>query len=268
MSQYLTSDGIGIYQDSDVMYPLSILNGRLVVGNSSNNKQVFYTCNVKIILEEHVFRLVDGGVEEMIQYSQSIGRAGVEALIAQLECGNSSTPPEPAPGSSCGLPLFVEVCNSAPGTDQELVFTDAIPICANGTDAWYTREKIVWDSVATTIVSRETEYSQDGANWTATAPASFTLGYCVIPDLTKLPSITEAFANDLSTLSEGHNFSITKPACCKIKVNTSIGSFHILSGVQFYSSSDFQNTVTINSIEVVGSNCSLEDVHIISNKLF
>jgi hypothetical protein len=187
-------------------------------------------------------------------------------------CPTVPPPPEPELGSSCSLPLFVEICNPAPAVDQELLFTDAVPICIDNGDGTfsggYTREKIVWDSITSVIVSRETEYSVNGSVWTTTAPADFTLGKCPIPDVTKLPAITEAFGNNLSTLTEGHNFAITKPACCKIKVTTSIGAFHVLDGIQFYSTSDFHNTVTIDSVEIVSGNCTLDNVHIISNKLF
>jgi hypothetical protein len=186
-------------------------------------------------------------------------------------CCDAAVPPGPVPGASCGLPLFVEVCNQTPGIDQELVFTDAVPICVdNGDDTfstWFTRESIVWDSVAAVIISRVTEFSNDGATWTVPAPATFTLGLCPIPDLTKLPSISEGFGDDLSTLLEGNNFSITKPACCKIKITTSIGSFHMMKGVQFYNTSDFLIPITISNVEIVDGDCALDAIHIISNKL-
>lgn len=185
-----------------------------------------------------------------------------------VDCGPCGVTPEPPLGASCDNPMFVEICTPPLDVDQELIFTDAVPICVDGTDLAFTREKIVWDSITSAIISRETEYSVNGATWTATAPANFTLGYCPVPDVTKIPAITEAFGNNLGTLSEGHNFSVTKPACCKIKVTTSIGSFHVLDGIQFYSSSDFQNTVTITGVEIVSGNCTLDKVHIISNKLF
>jgi hypothetical protein len=263
---------------------------------------------------------------------------------------------EPAAGSSCGAPLFVEVCNQPPGVDQELIFTNAVPICVDNGDGtfstWYTRESIVWDSVTSTIVSRTTEYSNDGAtwsttgpsspftvgscetplvdceliitdplpicvevtpqvgdlcnggtpaikeqwyvrekitwdsinctetnkvieyssdgiNWSTTAPASYTLGQCPLPvvEEVKQPEICEAFGDDLSTLCAGHNFSITKPSCCKIKVTTDIGSFHVLDNIQFYNTSDFKCLVTVISVDIVSGNCTLDSIHIISNRL-
>ena len=256
--------------------------------------------------------------------------------------------------SSCDKPVYVEVCNQTPGIDQELVFTDAVPICVDNGDGtfstWYTRERIVWDSVTTAVVSRTTEYSSDGATWNTTAPSSFTVGACETPlvdceliitdplpicvevspligDICggtapvheqwyvrekinwdsincvetnkvveyssdaitwstttptgtitvgncpcpveiKNPAISEAFGNDLSTLQAGHNFSITKPSCCKIKVTTSIGSFHVLENIQFYNTSDFECPITITAIEIVSGNCALDKIHVISNKLF
>jgi len=259
--------------------------------------------------------------------------------------------------SSCDKPLYVEICNQPPGIDQELVFTDAVPICVDNGDGtfstWYTRERIIWDSVTSSIVSRTTEYSSNGATWNTTAPSSYkvgscetplvdceliitdplpicvevtpqvgdlcdsgtpavkeqwyvrekitwnsitcaetskiieyssdginwsttapsnsyTLGECPLPvvEEVKQPQICEAFGDDLSTLCAGHNFSITKPACCKIKVTTSVGTFHVLENIQFYNSSDFKCPITITAIEIISGSCSLDKVHIISNKLF
>lgn len=199
----------------------------------------------------------------------------LKTISGQLErlhktiCCDAAAPVEIT--SSCAKPVYVEICNPDPGTDYELVFTDAVPICVDNGDGtfstWYTRERIVWDSVTSTVISRTTEYSSDGATWNTTAPSSFTVGACDI-DPACNPSITEAFGDDLSTLAAGHNFSITKPSCCKIKVTTSVGSFHVLDNIQFYNTSDFGCPVTISAIEVVSGNCTLDKVHIISNKLF
>jgi hypothetical protein len=172
--------------------------------------------------------------------------------------------------SSCTDPVYVQICNTT-DPEIELEFTDAIPICVDNGDGtfstWYTREMITWNELTSTIVTRITEYSKDGVTWTTTAPNKpFTLGACDI-DPQCSPLICEAFGNDLSTLCAGHNFSITKPSCCKIKVTTDIGSFTLVGGIQHYSTSDFQCPVTITAIEILGGGCTLDQIHIISNKL-
>jgi hypothetical protein len=172
--------------------------------------------------------------------------------------------------SSCDKPVFVQVCNTTE-PEYDLEFTDAIPICVDNLDGtfstWYTREMIIWNELTQAIISRTTEYSSNGVTWSATAPANpYTLGSCDI-DPTCSPLICEAYGNDLSTLCAGHNFSITKPSCCSIKVTTSAGSFTLVNGIQYYSTSDFSCPITISKVEVVSGNCALSSVHIISNKL-
>jgi hypothetical protein len=172
-------------------------------------------------------------------------------------------------------------CSAAPSTDCELIVTEPIEICARyvGTSGaaacqldgvayenWLVRERIIWDSVTCLENSKTVEYSKDGVLWVATAPADYILGEC--PDVTEVATsceISEAFGNDLSTLKAGKSFSITKPACCKIKVTTDIGSFHVLDGIQQYSSSDFTCEVNVTGVEIVSGNCTLDKIHIISN---
>lgn len=82
MDEYLCSDGIGIYQNASVGYPLSVVNNRLIVGGASNTKQVSFGCGVTVVYEEHVVRLSENGVEETIQYTQlGKDRASVTAAI-------------------------------------------------------------------------------------------------------------------------------------------------------------------------------------------
>jgi hypothetical protein len=81
------------------------------------------------------------------------------------------------------------------------------------------------------------------------------------------PEICSATGDDLSTLCPAHNFSILKDKCCKIKVNTSIGSFIIPETVNAFSTSDFECTYTIDSVEILKGNCSLDTISIIGSKL-
>lgn len=80
------------------------------------------------------------------------------------------------------------------------------------------------------------------------------------------PTISDAFANDLSSLLSGNSFSITKPECCTLLVDTSIGTFRVIKGIKAYSTSEYHAPFTINSISIVSGNCTLDNVHIISNK--
>jgi hypothetical protein len=83
--------------------------------------------------------------------------------------------------SSCESPVFVQLCDSS-GEDKELVFTTSVPICVdNGDDTfstWTTRERIIWDSVTSAVISRTPEFSQDGVTWVTTAPSLFKYGAC------------------------------------------------------------------------------------------
>jgi hypothetical protein len=194
----------------------------------------------------------------------------IDNLQKKLCCDSSAPPPGPSAGSSCDVPMYVEVCNTTE-PNIELEFTDAIPICVDNGDGTfstqYTREMITWNEITSEIVTRTTEYSSDGVTWSNTAPTgAFSLGKCGIePDCN--PLICEASGDDLSTLCAGHNFSITKPSCCVVKITTSIGSFTIQEGIQHYSTSDFACVVSITEVEIISGNCLLNKIHIISNKL-
>lgn len=213
----------------------------------------------------------------------------VSDLLTNPSCGacsNESKPVTPVEvETSCEKPLFVKVCNDYDG--QTLIVTEPIPICAkvcegDKTDLecgvvvcvylqWLVREEIVWDTINSLEVSRKTVYSTDGKLWTDTAPENTVFGECPTPSDEEFtdcnPSISEAFADNLSTLGFGHNFLITKPACCKILVQTSVGSFHIKSGVQSYNSSDFGCLVEIQNISIVEGSCSLNQIQVITNKI-
>lgn len=84
---------------------------------------------------------------------------------------------------------------------------------------------------------------------------------------TCLPSISEAYGNDLSTLLPSHNFSIQKPDCCVVKVTTNVGIFSVQKGVGFYNTSDFKCLISITGVEILSGNCTLDKVYIIGNKL-
>ena len=80
-----------------------------------------------------------------------------------------------------------------------------------------------------------------------------------------LPTISDAFADDLGTLLPGTSFTITKPNCCKIQVVTSAGTITLREKETYYSTTDFKCPITITDIAIVSGTCSLADIHIISN---
>lgn len=80
-----------------------------------------------------------------------------------------------------------------------------------------------------------------------------------------LPTISDAFADDLSTLLPGTSFTITKPDCCRIQVVTSVGTITLREKETYYSTTDFKCPITITGITIVSGTCSLADIHIISN---
>jgi hypothetical protein len=82
----------------------------------------------------------------------------------------------------------------------------------------------------------------------------------------ELPSISDAFGNDLSTLLAGNSFTITKPDCCKIRIVTSIGTFTLRDKETFYSTDNYDKPFTIISVTILEGNCTLDNIHIISNK--
>jgi hypothetical protein len=85
-------------------------------------------------------------------------------------------------------------------------------------------------------------------------------GRCV-NDVACEPTISSAFASDLSTLLPGRDISVQKPDCCAIKVNTSAGSFIVTKKMMGYSTGEFCSDVTVTSVEILaGSKCSLDDI--------
>lgn len=134
--------------------------------------------------------------------------------------------------------------------------------CINGTDN-IAREDIVNLDDNSPIAS----LWRDMAGNIIPAPAigTYTAGICNIEICQ--PSISSAYANNLSTLQTFHNFSITKPKCCEVQITTSIGNFILNKEISFYSSSDFNCPISISEVSVISGNCTLDKIYIIGNKL-
>lgn len=101
-----------------------------------------------------------------------------------------------------------------------------------------------------------------GTQVAAPGAGTFTFGAC--PTVC-LPTISDAFADDLSTLLPGTSFVITKPDCCKILVTTSAGTFTLREKETYYATTDFKCPITVTGITIVSGTCSSADIHIISN---
>lgn len=80
-----------------------------------------------------------------------------------------------------------------------------------------------------------------------------------------LPTISDAFGDDLSTLLPGTSFTITKPDCCRVQVITSAGTITLREKETYYSTTDFKCPITVTGITIASGTCSLADIHIISN---
>lgn len=172
MDEYLCSDGIGIYQNASVGYPLSVANGRLIVGNSSNTKQVSFGCGVTVVYEEHVVRLSENGVEETIQYTQSGGdratvTAAIDAFLASCALGPINPPtPETINALNCtGSPTPTTFPDTLERVvivqDKPFVVCDKTPqidiehrtICNETTNTWHYITVVYTDGVITSNTS-------------------------------------------------------------------------------------------------------------------
>ena len=78
--------------------------------------------------------------------------------------------------------------------------------------------------------------------------------------------ITWSYGDNLGTLLDSHNFTITKPSCCDFILNTSIGDIPIIGNFTFLTTETFKCVFTINNITNI-NNCDLSKVIIIGNKL-
>ena len=109
-----------------------------------------------------------------------------------------------------------------------------------------------------------TVYYTDLSGTVVGAPGAGTFTFGACPTVC-LPTISDAFADDLSTLLPGTSFVITKPDCCKILVTTSAGTFTLREKETYYATTDFKCPITVTGITIVSGTCSSADIHIISN---
>ena len=149
-------------------------------------------------------------------------------------------------------------CQSKNRYDYEIT-----KICVDG----YTWDKVyVWDKQGDNIPNLVTILWIDNNGNIVSAPDITLIDNINCNEICN-PIISDAFADDLSTLSEGNSISITKPSCCELLVTTSIGSFRVIKGIQSYSTDTFNCPIIVNNITILSGNCTLSDVHIISNKI-
>jgi hypothetical protein len=101
-----------------------------------------------------------------------------------------------------------------------------------------------------------------GQPYTVGNEPAVTLGKCLPPAEQTISSTT---ADALGALLPGRSFSFTKPACCVIKVTTSIGAFTLGKGMEAYSTRLFDAPFTVDSVEVLSGGCALASINIIQN---
>jgi len=131
-------------------------------------------------------------------------------------------------------------------------------VCVDGKTwtKWY-----VWDKTGDGIPNLVTVLWLDETDAIIAAPDSTLINNanCKVC----LPTISDAFADDLSTLLPGTSITITKPNCCKIQVVTTVGSFTLREKETYYSTTDFKCPITVTGITIVSGTCRLADIHII-----
>ncbi len=98
----------------------------------------------------------------------------------------------------------------------------------------------------------------------STAEYVLPVGWTIYSGACCASSVSWAYGNDLSTLSAGNSFAISKPSCCNLILETSIGSIPMIGELVFMSTETFSCPVTIDSITVLGT-CDLSKVIITSN---
>lgn len=152
----------------------------------------------------------------------------------------------------------VDDLETCPDSDTE---SDAELACDSGTEflRWFVKK----DGVPTGVVF-DTDLS--GLPYTVTDPAAVTLGKCVAATVCT-PTISSAFADDLSALLPGNSISIQKPSCCAIKVTTSAGNFLVRKGMMAYSTADFNCPVTVTAVDVVSGTCDVAEVIVTTQAL-
>lgn len=137
---------------------------------------------------------------------------------------------------------------------------ESVSVCVNGLNytKWY-----VWDKTGDGSPNLVTVLWLDETDTVVAAPDPLLINNtnCKVC----LPTISDAFADDLSTLLPGTSFTITKPDCCKIQVVTSVGTITLREKETYYSTTDFKCPITVTGITIVSGTCSLADIHIISN---
>jgi hypothetical protein len=98
---------------------------------------------------------------------------------------------------------------------------------------------------------------KDSTPYVVTDEAAVYVGKCIPPCE---PSISSAPADTLAGLLPGTSVSIQKSNCCKLRVNTSAGSFIVSKDVTTYSTGDFKCPVTVTGVEIMSGTCVLADV--------
>ena len=201
--------------------------------------------------------------------------------LYKVECiavAAPTAPPDPAcpcPGT-VPLTLAGETCEGLPlsvagfiGTHQTVVQAAgtvfSVKICDPSDSELVRRcDPTTGDEILLQYdVSTTPPTFQSATNITTNTPytgAVSALIACDTPAAACVPTISSAFANDLSTLLPGTTISIQKPNCCVLRVTTSVGSFLVSKTAVAYSTSEFNCPVTVTGVTVVSGTCDLASV--------
>ncbi|MGL4977948.1 MAG: hypothetical protein ACRC5G_08030 [Cetobacterium sp.] len=194
-------------------------------------------------------------------YDFEIGCSSVDGrtVIAYFEVNSSGVQPTilyEADGTT--LVSDGSVLEKCTGITYDRELTE---VCVDG----FTWTKVRIFDTSTTTANLVSTFWIDNNETIQPAPvASLINNANCVPVLTQ--SISEAYADDLTTLLAGTSFVIYKPICCKIQVITTIGSFTLDEKIEVYSTADFNSSFFITQINVLSGNCPLEKIKVISNK--
>ena len=101
-----------------------------------------------------------------------------------------------------------------------------------------------------------------GEQYMVTDEAGLSVGNCIAQTMQTMSSVTAAeFANPVECTS----FAVTKPDCCDVVVETSIGVIPIPAGVTSYATQAYKEPFVVTAVSAVGIGCDPADVWVTFN---
>lgn len=154
---------------------------------------------------------------------------------------------------SANTTATLEPCSSS-------VESDPVKICSLGV------EYILWVVKEDGVPTGEVYFTDKGGQVVPPIPVNdYTVGNCNVSD----PAVWSGDATQVGSSIEAHSFSIYKPECCLIEVQTSVGNIIIPQGLTYYSSITFDSLVSVTGINVLIGNpvlCALNKIYLFLNR--